>query len=136
MSYPNDELPNFNDSSNKIAPSPKAIQNFFQNLINFDDSLPFFGSKFLSSSGYLRMQNKSALVIFDIAQIGAKYLPGHGHADTLSLETLLFNKRLFVNLEHQNMEMTKGDILKGLHLHILLLKLMEKTHPKYGMDSE
>ena len=43
------------------------------------------------------MEVMNAVVLLDVAPIGPDYLPGHGHADTLSFEMSLFNKRVFVN---------------------------------------
>ena len=36
-------------------------------------------------------------LLLDVASIGPDYLPGHGHADTLSFEMSLFGKRTLVN---------------------------------------
>ena len=35
--------------------------------------------------------------IFDVAPLGPDYLPGHGHADTLSFELSLFGHRFITN---------------------------------------
>ena len=51
----------------------------------------------LISSGYVRMEMKSAVLLIDFADIGPKYLPGHAHADSLSFELSLFKQRIFVN---------------------------------------
>ena len=37
------------------------------------------------------------VAIFDAAEIGPAYLPGHGHADTLSLEVSIDGQRLVTN---------------------------------------
>jgi len=46
----------------------------------------------------VRLENESATLFADVAEIGASYLPGHGHADALSIEFSLFTHRLFINL--------------------------------------
>ena len=38
-----------------------------------------------------------SLLIGDCAQLGPDYLPGHGHADTLSFEFSVGGRRVFVN---------------------------------------
>ena len=45
----------------------------------------------------LRMQSENVVLIADLSEVGASYIPGHAHADTLSFELSLFGKRLFVN---------------------------------------
>jgi uncharacterized heparinase superfamily protein len=37
------------------------------------------------------------VIIADVANIGPDYIPGHGHADTLSFEMSLFGRRVIVN---------------------------------------
>ena len=56
------------------------------------------GLTHLNSSGYVRLGNSDAVVFLDVADVGASYLPGHGHADALALEFSLFRQRLFVNI--------------------------------------
>ena len=51
----------------------------------------------LTTSGYLRLQNDKACILFDAASVGPNYLPGHAHADTLSLELSVHGQRLLVN---------------------------------------
>jgi uncharacterized heparinase superfamily protein len=51
----------------------------------------------LGESGYLRIENNSAVIIFDAAPLGPDYQPGHGHADTLSFELSSRGHRIFVN---------------------------------------
>ena len=40
----------------------------------------------LSDSGYVRADTGNASLLVDAAPLGPNYLPGHGHADTLSLK--------------------------------------------------
>src|SRR6267378_2144736 len=51
----------------------------------------------LESSGYIRLENKDTVVLFDAAPIGPDYQPGHAHADTLSLEVSHRGRRVLVN---------------------------------------
>jgi uncharacterized heparinase superfamily protein len=50
-----------------------------------------------ADSGYVRLQNQDAVALLDVAPIGPDYLPGHGHADTLSFELSVFGQRIVVN---------------------------------------
>lgn len=49
------------------------------------------------SSGYSRVSLADYTVIFDHANVGPDYLPGHAHADTLSFELSMGKQRVFVN---------------------------------------
>ena len=48
-------------------------------------------------SGYVRLEQDSAVALLDVAPIGPDYLPGHAHADTLSFELSVFGQRVVVN---------------------------------------
>jgi uncharacterized heparinase superfamily protein len=48
-------------------------------------------------SGYVRLEQDSAVALLDVAPIGPDYLPGHAHADTLSFELSVFDQRIVVN---------------------------------------
>ena len=45
----------------------------------------------------MALEGRHAKLLLDVASIGPDYLPGHGHADTLSFEMSLFGKRTLVN---------------------------------------
>ena len=47
--------------------------------------------------GYVSIKKKNFNAILDVAEIGPSDLPGHAHADTLSFELSLFQKRIIVN---------------------------------------
>ena len=49
------------------------------------------------NSGYVLLQQESAVALLDVAPIGPDYLPGHAHADTLSFELSVFGQRVVVN---------------------------------------
>ncbi len=49
------------------------------------------------TSGYIRLEAGPLCAFFDAAEIGPSYLPGHGHADVLSLEVSLDGQRLLTN---------------------------------------
>jgi uncharacterized heparinase superfamily protein len=98
MTHPDGEIAFFNDASTNIALAPSILDSY---LTRLEGKVEKFSSPLvthLSSSGYVRMSAKNAVLFIDVAKIGPSYLPGHGHADALSLELSLFSHRLFVNL--------------------------------------
>jgi uncharacterized heparinase superfamily protein len=98
MTHPDGEISFFNDASTNIALPPNVLEDYLNTLeekVGKSNTLPI---THLSSSGYVRMECKSSVLFADVAEIGPTYLPGHGHADALSIEFSLFGHRLFVNL--------------------------------------
>ena len=99
MTHPDGSLSFFNDSANGIAPSFKKINDycvklgFSSNLPN--SSLPQLTDNF--ASGYFTAKIENNKLIFDAAKIGADYIPGHAHADTLSFELSISKQRVLVN---------------------------------------
>lgn len=105
MSHPDGGIAFFNDAAFGIAPDLEVLKAYAESL----------GCKFerastggpqgrnvslyrLENSGYYRVGlPDDGVCLLDMAEIGPDYLPGHGHADTLSFELSLFGKRVFVN---------------------------------------
>ncbi|ENM3943633.1 alginate lyase family protein [Vibrio cholerae] len=87
----------FNDSAIGIAASPQQIFNYAASL----GLKPHFNEPqrlhTLADSGYSKINMPAHSLIFDHAQVGPDYLPGHAHADTLSFEWSVGNQRVFVN---------------------------------------
>ncbi len=54
-------------------------------------------SRHLKASGHARLQRDPWTVLMDMAEVGPSYLPGHAHADTLSLEISFHGQRLVTN---------------------------------------
>lgn len=98
MVHPDNEISFFNDASTGIALPPTTLKGYFNALEENKIEPDTDRVKYLSASGYLRMENKDGVLFADVAEIGASYLAGHGHADALSIEFSLFGQRLFVNL--------------------------------------
>jgi len=97
MLHPDGEITFFNDSTLGVAPS-------FIDLLHYAKRLDIIYKKnrlndfiFLKESGYIRSNVKDIVLIADVAKIGPDYIPGHGHADALSFEMSIFDKRVFVN---------------------------------------
>ncbi|EGR2449692.1 TPA: heparinase II/III family protein [Vibrio cholerae] len=87
----------FNDSAIGIAASPQQIFNYAASL----GLKPHYNEPqrlhTLADSGYSKINMPAHSLIFDHAQVGPDYLPGHAHADTLSFEWSVGNQRVFVN---------------------------------------
>lgn len=99
VSHPDEGYAFFNDSVNGIAPSKKIISEYMSDLdlsieIDKEDALSILH---LSDSGLYVARNRFIKIIFDVGHIGANYIPGHAHADTLSFETSVCKQRVIVN---------------------------------------
>ncbi len=97
MNHPDGEIAFFNDAAFAIAKPRAHLQTYATRL-----NVPFSPKKDkplqqLKASGYIRMESGPLCAIFDVAEIGPSYLPGHGHADVLSLEVSLDGHRLLTN---------------------------------------
>ena len=97
MCHPNGEIAFFNDSVLDVAPTLVELSDYAKRLNIFPNDCIRGQITHLQDSGYIRVDNKNLAVIADIAKIGPDYLPGHGHADTLSFEMSLFKKKIIVN---------------------------------------
>lgn len=91
MCHPDGEISFFNDAALKIAPAPQMLAKYATRLGIRQASVP------LAESGYIRLQQGPAVLLFDAAPIGPDYQPGHAHADCLSFELSNGARRLVVN---------------------------------------
>jgi uncharacterized heparinase superfamily protein len=91
MVHPDRRVAFFNDTAFGIAPDPDVLAGYAARLAIRPDARP------LSESGYIRLENDRAVVLFDAAPIGPDYQPGHAHADTLSFELSVNGSRSIVN---------------------------------------
>jgi uncharacterized heparinase superfamily protein len=97
MCHPDGEISFFNDSTSGVAATFSELTSYAKRL-----NTPYVGEKMasythLKESGYIRVQKDNLVSIIDVANVGAEYIPGHGHADTLSFELSLFGYRIIVN---------------------------------------
>lgn len=99
MSHPDGNICSFNDSS--IGTSLKC-----SDLVKYSQRLGVeipkkksaeFSVEQLKSSGFIKVIWRECSVIMDVGEVGPAYLPAHAHADTLSFEMSVNNKRIFVN---------------------------------------
>ena len=99
MAHPDGGLSFFNDSVNGVAPGIPKIDSYAIKLgfdiTDVDTSKP----KIIDyvKSGYMCATTNNNKLIFDAANVGPDYIPGHAHADTLSFELSIGEQRVFVN---------------------------------------
>lgn len=97
MEHPDEELAFFNDCARGIAAPSLLLKEYAARLgLENLDSIEKH-QVYLEHSGYFRWEQGSAVLIGDVGQIGPDYIPGHGHADTLSFELSIGSQRIFVN---------------------------------------
>lgn len=97
--HPDDEVPFFNDAAFGTAPAWEELRAYASRL-DFSDTEAsewLAGTFLLPDSGYAGCHGPEATLFLDVAPVGPDYLPGHAHADTLSLELSLFGARVLVN---------------------------------------
>ncbi|MBO2628093.1 alginate lyase family protein [Shewanella algae] len=96
MIHEDGEVSFFNDAAIGIAMQPQQIFSYAKKLgLNYES----IGQQLITNrnSGYSRISFDNYTIIFDHANVGPDYLPGHAHADTLSLELSIGPQRVFVN---------------------------------------
>lgn len=96
MTHPDGEVAFFNDAASGIARTCADLAGYAAGLgvSAEEDAGPL---RPLTASGYVRLQSGPFCALFDTAEIGPSYLPGHGHADVLSFEVSLDGRRLVTN---------------------------------------
>jgi uncharacterized heparinase superfamily protein len=97
MLHPDGEVSFFNDSAIGIASTPQQIFAYAQSIGLFVTESAIVRLQTLAQSGYSKITMPNHSLIFDHAQVGPDYLPGHAHADTLSFEWSVGSQRVFVN---------------------------------------
>lgn len=97
MLHPDNEVAFFNDSTMGIAAPPSDIFTYAEQLNLKSDWPELSELTILESSGYSKITMADYIMLFDHGAVGPDYLPGHAHADTLSLEISVDDERVFVN---------------------------------------
>jgi len=97
MCHPDGQIAFFNDSTLGVSPTLAELSSYAKRLNILKKNHKFKGLTHLKNSGYIRVDKENVVLIADIADIGPKYIPGHGHADALSFEMSLFANRVIVN---------------------------------------
>lgn len=96
MTHPDGEIALFNDSAFGQARPPERLAAYARRL-GIEAAPPAGGLERLAASGYIRLQKGPWCAFFDAAEVGASYIPGHAHADTLSFELSVGGRRLVTN---------------------------------------
>jgi hypothetical protein len=91
ITFENGDIPLLNDSTNKIAPTTKELNNYALDLKLKSKNLT------LSDSGYRKIKNTRYEMIIDIGNIGPDYIPGHAHSDTFNFELYVQNQPVIVD---------------------------------------
>ena len=107
MTHPDGQIALFNDASFGISHTPQHLISWTRKLTSSYASKGITAEPILTPSGYAKLVRGGACLFVDVAEIGPAYLPGHGHADALSIEFSLFCQRLFVNVGTSEYGLTK-----------------------------
>ncbi|MGE0315558.1 MAG: heparinase II/III family protein [Lautropia sp.] len=97
MSHPDGEIALFNDAAWGIGPRLDVLEAYAAALEAGAVRVPLQALEHLEDSGYVRLTVDDAVVLMDVGEVGPDYLPGHAHADTLSIEWSLGPRRILVN---------------------------------------
>ena len=97
MCHPDGDIAFFNDSVFGIALTPAQLGACARTLGLPINAPPDDEILRLEPSGYVRIRRDRLQIIFDAAPVGADYIPGHAHADTLSFELSLGTERVLSN---------------------------------------
>lgn len=97
LCHPDGEIAFFNDAAFGHSPSAADIASYAERLGLHLRELTASQSRLLPESGYVRVIAEDVCLLCDCARIGPDHLPAHGHADTLSFELSVGNRRVFVN---------------------------------------
>ena len=97
MRHPDGEISFFNDSTFGQARAPADVL-AYAGLFGLGTPAPAApGPMHLAPSGYIRLRKGDWTAFFDVGPVGPAYIPGHAHADTLSLEISLGGERVVTN---------------------------------------
>jgi uncharacterized heparinase superfamily protein len=97
MLHPDGRISSFNDAADGIAPSHAELEAYSAALGVVAGKPPAIGVTHLRDSGYVRVARDRMLALVDVAPVGPDYLPAHAHADTLTFELSLGERRVLVN---------------------------------------
>jgi len=94
---PDGGIPLLNDAALEADFRPDdLLKRVGENGLSVDASLPGGGRHF-AETGLAVWHGKPWTVFFDVGPLGSDYQPGHGHADSLTLECSYGSERLFVD---------------------------------------
>lgn len=96
MTHPDGEIAFFNDATFGQARRPANLAAYAAEFGVVASGEPP-ALLHLPESGYVRLSAGPWCAFFDAAMVGPDYIPGHAHADTLSVELSLDGQRLVTN---------------------------------------
>jgi uncharacterized heparinase superfamily protein len=96
MRHPDGDIGLFNDAAFDQARAPAALFAYAERL-GLAVRQPAAGLTHLAESGFVRLDRDPWFALFDVGEVGASYIPGHAHADTLSFELSFRGHRLISN---------------------------------------
>lgn len=97
MSHPDGGPAFFNDCGIGVAPSLSDLNRYCRDLCIPETAMAAEQVLHLPDSGFVRLSLGRAVAFVDVGNVGASYIPGHAHADTLSLELSVGGARVLVN---------------------------------------
>lgn len=97
MSHPDGQVSMFNDSAFGISATFEQTREYARLLKIPHSEMGMQSHHCLESSGYSRISFPNHITLFDHARVGPDYLPGHAHADSLSIEWSVGAQRVLVN---------------------------------------
>lgn len=89
ITFPNGDIPLFNDSAFGIAPATALLIDYGKRLGVEVPEIP------LGESGYRKFSGAHYQLLVDVGDVGPDYIPGHAHSDTLGFE-LYVNGQPFI----------------------------------------
>lgn len=106
MTHSDRFIPFFNDSCLGVAPSVDQLLGFCHKLGIIKPRHHEQSTVHLPESGFIRVKRGAMVAFLNVGDVGASYLPGHGHADSLSFELSIAGKRFLVNTGISQYELT------------------------------
>jgi uncharacterized heparinase superfamily protein len=97
MRHPDGNIPLLNDAAFNGSCTPASALERGQSLCWAEDTAGPKGGKLFAEWGLYVWHGDPWTVFFDVGPIGIDYQPGHGHADTLTLEASFRGHRLWVD---------------------------------------
>jgi len=95
--HPDGQIPLLNDAALNGTRTPAQMLALANELNASCDPSLRSGGKYFPDTGLVVWHGEPWSIFFDVGAIGPNYQPGHGHADTLSLECSYKGVRLFVD---------------------------------------
>jgi uncharacterized heparinase superfamily protein len=97
MRHPDGDIPLFNDGGLQSACAPVHMLQLGKRLGMAIDDAPRRGGRWFADSGMIVWHGHPWSLFYDVGALGPDYQPGHGHADTLTVECSYQGRRLFVD---------------------------------------